>query len=137
MAWSVARRIAAGALLALALEAAADFALWSYWRQQLQQRADLAALAGAEALRLGRPGAALALAAVPPGLDLAEPPQIEHPPRTGFHAGRANAVRVRLTAVRRPIFASRLFGPAAMTAQGTAALLPTRRPGTTMAARVE
>jgi len=120
-----------GGLAALVLlPAAADFVQWSLWRQRLQLHADAAALDGARALRLGEPVVPRARSEIPPGLPLAAPPAIEHPPRGGAYAGRRDAVRVRLTAARAPFFTGRLFGPATMTAQGTAAVLAAPAGGT-------
>jgi hypothetical protein len=69
-------------------------------------------------------------------LRLVAPPAIEHPPRAGTYAGRPEAVRVSLVAMRAPFFWSKLFGPARMTAVSTAAIVPSG-PSGTRPARVE
>ena len=122
----------------LVLPPLADFALWSLWRQELQDSVDHAVEDAAKALRDGRPVVPAALATLRPDrLALARPPAIEHPPEGGRYRGDRNAVRIRVTAVRTPFFLSPLVGPSRMTAESTGAVLPTHRPGGTRAARVE
>ena len=116
----------------------ADFALWSLWRQELQDSVDHAVEDAARALRDGRPVEAAALATLRPDrLALSAPPVIERPPRGGRFRGDRNAIRIRVTAIRTPFFLSPLVGPSQMTAQSTGAVIPTHRPGGTRAARVE
>ena len=122
----------------LVLPPLADFALWSLWRQELQDSVDHAVEDAARALRDGRPVEPAALATLRPDrLALAGPPAIENPPRDGRFRGDRNAVRIRVTAIRTPFFLSPLVGPSRMTAESTGAVLPTHRPGGTRAARVE
>ena len=126
--------MAAGAAMLLLGPPLADFTTWSLWRQALQRRADGAALEGVRALESGDPEAAVRARLT--GLALAEPPVVEHPPRNGAYAGRPDAVRVSLAAVRSPFFHSLLFGPSLMRASATAALI-TFRDGGAQAVRVE
>ena len=122
----------------LVLPPLADFALWSLWRQELQDSVDHAVEDAARALRDGRPVEPAALATLRPHrLALSGPPAIEHPPRGGRFRGDRNAIRIQVNAVRTPFFLAPLVGPSRMTAESTGAVLPTHRPGGTRAARVE
>jgi hypothetical protein len=103
----------------------------------LQRQADHAAVTGARALLRGE-------AAVPAvrawlashRIALAEAPAIEYPPAAGSHRGRADAIRVRLTAERAPFFHALLFGASRMRATATAAII-VYRSGDKRALRVE
>ena len=87
--------------------------------------ASSAATYGADAILHGKAPESAAFSHIPIiRLRLAAPPVLENPPRGGSYAGRAEAVRIRLVAVRAPFFWSKLFGPARMTAVSTAALVP-------------
>ena len=122
----------------LLLPPLADFALWSLWRQELQDSVDHAVEDAAKALRDGRPVEPAALATLRPDrLALSGPPAIERPPRAGRYQGDPNAIRIRVTAIRTPFFLSPLVGPSRMTAESTGAVIPTHRPGEIRAARVE
>ena len=121
----------------LILPPVVDFVTWSSWRQSLQRAADHAAMRGATALRDGEAPEPHALSLLPVRrLGLVAPPAIEHPPRAGNYAGRPEAVRVTLEAVRAPFFWRLLFGPVRMKAVSTAAVVPSSRSGT-RPARVE
>ena len=115
----------------------ADFVVWSSWRQQLQRVADNVAMSSATAIQYGMAPESIAFAGQPiKRLRLVAPPTIEHPPRAGSYAGRAEAVRVTLVTVRAPFFWSNLFGHVRMTAVSTVALIP-NSPSGTRPARVE
>lgn len=115
------KRIAAFVLVAvLVIPVLGDWVMWTRWRQQLQGKADTAAMAGIRAIRRGHSPEAAARSELE-GFDLAAPPRIEAPPRSGAYAGKADAVRVSLEARRSPFFHSRLFGASRMHAQATAA----------------
>jgi hypothetical protein len=116
------------AAILLVIPVLSDFVIWSRWRQQLQGKADSAAMAGAKALRRGEP-VVPAVRARLARVNFTDPPQIEVPPRTGAYSGRDDAVRVSLSAVRSPFFHSRLFGASRMHARATAALVSYRGGG--------
>ena len=105
-----------------------DFVMWSRWRQDLQGKADSAAMAGARARTRGEP-VVPAVRERLARLNFTDPPRIEAPPRSGAYSGRADAVRVSLSAVRSAFFHSLLFGASRMHAQATAALVSYRDGG--------
>ena len=136
--WGVKRsELGWGLLVLLLLPAASDFASWSYRRQQLQVVSDDAATRAVGALLRGRPVEPAVRRGFPQRFALAAPPEIEHPPRDGYFTTHPLAVRVRVSRLYAPFFASKFLGPFRMTAQSTSAILPTHRPGEMRIARVE
>jgi hypothetical protein len=132
------RTIAWIVAVALLLPVLAEATLWSLWRQNLQDSVDHASEAAARALRAGQPVEPAALAVLRPDrLALSAPAAIEHPPQDGHYRGQRNAARIRVTAVRTPVFLSSLIAPRQITAASTAAVISTDRPGETRVARVE
>lgn len=136
--WGMRRRdLGWGLLVLLLLPVASDFATWSYQRQQLQAFADGAATMALGAIMRGEPAEPAVRRGLRKRLALVALLAIEHPPRGGFFTTHPRAVRVRVSRLYAPFFASCFHGPFRMTAQSTAAAIPTHRPGQTRVARVE
>ena len=126
-----------GLLVLLLLPAASDFVQWSYRRQQIQIVSEWTAAGAVQAIMRGEPVEAAVRRRIPRWLALTAPPAIEHPPRSGFFTTHPLAVRVHLSSVYAPFFCSLFLDPFPMSAQSTAAAIPTHRPGEMRITRVE
>jgi len=107
---------------------AVDVAQWTLAKRMLQRQADSGALAGVYGLSQGADHQASVTRdlALNTSFPLDGPPIIERGPSVGAYAGDGNAVRVALTtAMRLPFAGLFLPGDVRITAEATAALIPT------------